>query len=228
MRDDDLELLFKSSFFQGLQPNVLSMFIKLGRLRTFEHKTCIFHEGDSPDFFYVLLEGEVKLTQVTPSGHQVIIQYLSPGDALGIIVVLSKMNYPVTAEVVQNCRTLTWNHSITTGFMQQHPQLALNGMNLIAARFAKLQDRYREMSTQRVEQRAAHVILGLVRQFGKKTSEGVLIDIPLSNQDIAEMTGTTLFTISRILRKWEQQKIVCLGRQRVVLSKPHDLVTIAE
>ena len=79
-----------------------------------------------------------------------------------------------------------------------------------------------------MERRVARAVLRLVRQAGKRIPEGVLIDIPLSRQDLAEMTGTTLYTVSRILSDWEQKGLVSTGRERVVLCKSHELVIIAE
>ena len=63
---------------------------------------------------------------------------------------------------------------------------------------------------------------------GRKVEQGVEIDFPISRQDIAEMTGTTLHTVSRTLSAWEQQGLVESGRQRIVLRDPHRLFTLAE
>jgi len=112
--------------------------------------------------------------------------------------------------------------------MLEIPQLAVNGLALVSRRFARLQTRYQEVATQRVEQRIALTLLRLVRQFGKREGEGVLIDMALSRQDLAEMTGTNFYNVSRILNKWEQDDIVSLGRKRVVLKTAHKLVIIAE
>jgi len=112
--------------------------------------------------------------------------------------------------------------------MLQCPRLALNGLEMIAKHFVRAQDRYRELATERVEQRVARALLRLARHMGKKVDAGVLIDMPLSRQNLAEMAGTTLYTVSRILRKWEMNGFVNIGRERVVLKRPHDLVMIAE
>jgi CRP-like cAMP-binding protein len=85
-----------------------------------------------------------------------------------------------------------------------------------------------EMSTQQVERRVAHALLRLARQAGRKVEQGVEIDFPISRQDIAEMTGTTLHTVSRTLSAWESQGLIESGRQRVVLRDPHRLFTLAE
>jgi CRP/FNR family transcriptional regulator, nitrogen oxide reductase regulator len=85
-----------------------------------------------------------------------------------------------------------------------------------------------EMSTEQVERRVAHALLRLVKQAGRKVERGVEIDFPISRQDIAEMTGTTLHTVSRILSGWEQQGLVESGRQRIVVRDPHKLFGLAD
>jgi CRP/FNR family transcriptional regulator, nitrogen oxide reductase regulator len=95
-------------------------------------------------------------------------------------------------------------------------------------RLQELQNRYRELATERVEQRVARAILRLVRQSGKEVEDGVQIEFPLSRQDIAEMTGTTLHTVSRLLSSWEQIGLLDGGRMRIVLRKPRALLAIAE
>ncbi|TIL38143.1 MAG: winged helix-turn-helix domain-containing protein, partial [Mesorhizobium sp.] len=84
------------------------------------------------------------------------------------------------------------------------------------------------MSTQQVEQRIAHALLRIVSQSGRKTPEGIEIDFPITRQDIAEMTGTTLHTVSRLLSAWEDQGIVRSGRQKVTVTDPHALMLVSE
>ena len=84
------------------------------------------------------------------------------------------------------------------------------------------------MSTQQVERRVAHALLRLAKQAGRKVEHGIEIDFPISRQDIAEMTGTTLHTVSRTLSAWEQQGLIESGRQRIVLRDPHRLFELAE
>jgi CRP-like cAMP-binding protein len=84
------------------------------------------------------------------------------------------------------------------------------------------------MSSEQVEQRVAHALLRLAQQAGRKVESGVEIDFPISRQDVAEMTGATLHTVSRILSAWEQQGLIEGGRQRIVLRDPHRLFALAE
>jgi CRP-like cAMP-binding protein len=112
--------------------------------------------------------------------------------------------------------------------MERFSRLALNALEMLAGRMHELQDRYRELATERVERRVARALLRLVRQSGRRVPEGVLVDFPLSRQDLAEMTGTTLYTVSRIFSGWEAGGLIEAGRERVVIRRPHALVSIAE
>ena len=220
--------VMRSPLFQNLEPAVCEEVIDEARPCRVSAGEYYYHQGEAATSFYILAKGQVKLTQITPEGHQIIIKALGPGDGMGIIVALSGMDYPVAAEAVEDSLALGWEREIIRGLMLRYPQLALNGMELIARRFADLQGRLHEMATKRVEQRVARTLLKLVRQFGKKVDAGVLIDMPLSRQDLAEMSGTNIYQVSRLLSKWEQADIVRSGRKRVILCHAHELVVIAE
>jgi CRP/FNR family transcriptional regulator, nitrogen oxide reductase regulator len=84
------------------------------------------------------------------------------------------------------------------------------------------------MSTEQVEQRIAHALLRLAKQASRKVEGGIEINFPISRQDVAEMTGTTLYTVSRTLSGWEQNGLVESGRQRIVICDPHNLFLLAE
>ncbi len=225
---DPRPLVMKAALFRELPPEAMNVLCAAATFKEVPRSSYFLHQGEPATTFYILLQGRVRLTQVTPEGHQVIVTVLGPGDGLGIIVALSQTTYPVSAEAVEDCIALAWTGATIQRYMLQFPQLALNGLRMLAGRFMELQDRYRELATERVERRVARAVLRLVRQAGKRTPEGVLIDMPLSRQDLAEMTGTTLYTVSRVLSDWEQKGLVSTGRERVVLRKSHELVIIAE
>lgn len=225
---DLLELLARSPLFRGAGQAELEAALAVASRRRLEKGEFFFYQDEPADFFYVIVEGQVRLSQLTPEGHQVIIHFMGPGDGMGIIVALSNTYYPLSAEAVTDCYALRWDYASTIGLMEQHSRLALNGLRLVADQFEDLLDRYRELSTERVERRIARVLLRLARQTGRRTDRGVLLDLPLSRQDLGEMTGTTLYTVSRTLSSWEQKGLIETGRERIVICEPHGLVSIAE
>ncbi len=225
---ETLKLISRCALLHNLSESECQTIIRHSKSCQVEHGHHFFHQGADATTMYILLSGRAKLTQVTQAGDQVIVGYCSAGDGLGIIVGLSQMDYPLSAEAVTDCQAISWQRETIEQLMLNCPRLALNGMGMIAQRFVELQQQYRDIATRRVEQRVARALLRLVRQFGKKVAEGVLVDMPLSRQDLAEMTGTNVYNVSRILSKWERAEWVQSQRQRIVLCKAHELVVLAE
>lgn len=220
--------LAQCRLFENLGPSELQAVLQSARQRQVEPEAFFFQQGDPADALYVLVQGRVKLAQVTSEGYQVLLNFAGPGEMFGGIAALGDAAYPVSAQAVDRCRALAWDGGMMVRLMEHTPRLALNALSLAAGRIQELQDRLRELATERVERRVARVLLRLVRQAGRKVEGGVLVDMPLSRQDLAEMTGTTLYTVSRILSGWQQQGLVEARRERVLIRVPHGLVVIAE
>lgn len=222
------EKLADVALFKELSKSELTRVAEAGRLKKIPDGSFFFQEGDPANQIYVLIEGKVRLSQVTQEGQQVILRYIVPVEAFGILAVLTDQEFHVSAQAVGESTALTWDRDSMNFLMTQIPQIARNSISVLAGRVKEFQDKLRELATERVERRIARTLLRFVRQAGRKVPEGVLIDLPLSRQDLAEMTGTTLFTVSRTLSSWESQGIVKSTRERIVITFPHGLVRIAE
>lgn len=220
--------LAATPLFAGLSPEALAEVRQTALKRKAARGSFLFYQGDPAEAVFVLSEGRAKLTQVTPDGQQVVLRVVGPWEIFAVLSMVSGRRYPVSAEAVEDLVALSWPREIITQLAERFPQIALNGVKVMTESVQDFQNRYREMVTERVERRIARAVLRLAQQLGRKTDEGVLIDIPLSRQDLAEMTGTTLYTVSRILSQWESQGLVLAGREKLVIRFPHGLVTIAE
>ncbi len=217
------ELLFRNLSEEGLRAVVAA-----AHSQTVEAGAFLFYQDDPAERIYLLCEGRLKLAQLSPDGQQVIMRVATPWMLIAAIGVVEGAVYPVSAEAAETSRVLYWSQAEMLALIERYPALALNAMRLLAGHVREFQDRYRELATERVERRLARAILRLASQAGRKTDEGVLLDLPLTRQDLAEMTGTTLYTVSRILSQWESQGLVLAGRERVVIRFPHGLVRVAE
>ena len=216
------------ALFSSLEPPALRDVRAAARIRTVEAGSAFFREGDPADAFFVLETGSVKIVQLTPDGHQVVLRLLSPGDAFGGAAAFGGATYPIGAEAVTRSAAFEWAGDVMARLMERHPRLALNALRFVAGRLHDLQVQYRQLATENVERRVARALLRLVQQAGRRVAGGVLIDLPLSRHDIAQMTGTTLYTVSRIISRFESDGIVEAGRQRMVVRDPHGLLKIAD
>lgn len=214
--------------FAGLPPEGLERAIGLARRGKLEKDQILFHQGDVAEAFHLILAGRIRVGQTTPDGQHVIIRYLGPREIAGCVAVCGGVPYPATATAVEDTWILTWARAGIAELAGDYPVIAVNGMRIMGGRNMELQERLREMQTERVERRIAHALGRLVVQAGRRTADGIEIDFPISRQDLAEMTGTTLHTVSRTISAWESAGIVLGGRQKVVIAKPHALVAIAQ
>jgi CRP-like cAMP-binding protein len=216
------------ALFASLDTTALHEVKTAARTKQIEAGSTFFREGDAAVAFFVLTDGSVKLTQIAPEGHQVVLRLVGPGDAFGGVAALGGAAYPITAEAVTDASALEWPGPVMAGLMERYPRLALNALQFVAARLHELQVQYRQLATERVERRVARALLRLVHQAGRRIESGVLIDLPLSRDDIAQMTGTTLYTVSRIISRFEADGLLEAGRQRMVIRHPHGLLKVAD
>jgi|APCry1669189070_1035195.scaffolds.fasta_scaffold12485_1 CRP/FNR family transcriptional regulator, nitrogen oxide reductase regulator len=222
------DLLRRCTYFTDLPDVILTAAASVAQVRRVLGGEFFFHQGDPASHFYVLAEGNARLSQITPEGRQIIMGLIGPSHEIGIIAAIAGAVYPLDLQATQDSLALTWDRATLRTLFDAHPVLALRALHMVSARFVELQDRYRELATERVERRLARAILRLVAQVGQPASDGVTIALPLARQDLAELTGTTLFTVSRTLSAWENVGIVRSGRERVTLCDPERLTAIAE
>lgn len=224
----DPTLLDAVDVFANLEPAGRERALRAAQWHRLAAGKQVFQQDQEADAFYVLSVGRLKVSQLTPEGQEVIIRYIGPKEMFGCVAVCGGLTYPGTATAVVDSWALGWTRSAIADLAQTHPQIALNAMRTMGGRLKDTQARLREMQTERVERRIAHAVARLVAQAGRRVEGGILIDFPVSRQDIAEMTGTTLHTVSRTLSAWQQHGVVELGRQKLTVRDPHGLVMIAE
>ena len=227
-RAPDPAVLHGMRLFAGLEAADLADVIRFAQTRRVPKGATVFKQGDPADTCHALIDGRIKMVQTGADGQQVVVRFIGPGETFGTVAVFTGAHFPVDAVAMADCVEVSWSQSAMTDLMLRHPRIALNALAIVGARLQEVQTRLREVSTERVERRVAHALLRLVRQAGRRVEGGVEIAFPLTRQDVAEMTGTTLHTVSRILSAWEAQGLVESSRQQVMIRQPHRLVAIAE
>jgi CRP/FNR family transcriptional regulator, nitrogen oxide reductase regulator len=214
--------------FAGLPAGDVDDILREARAIRYAKGSAVFEQGAEADSFFVLLHGHLRVEKTSPQGHQIVVRYVSAGEVFGVAPALALKHYPATAIAAVDSVVLCWPAAAWPRLTAKFPALAASTLQTLGRRLQDTQARVMEMSGEQVEQRVAHALLRLAKQAGRKTDGGVEIDFPISRQDIAEMTGTTLHTVSRTLSAWESQGLVEGGRQRIVLRDPHALFGLAE
>ena len=224
----DRSLVANLSMFAGLAPAEQDDLLREARSIRYPKGSAVFEQGAEADRFFVLLHGHLRVEKTTAQGHQTVVRYVSAGELFGVAQAMNLSHYPATAVAAVDSIALAWPSSSWARLTARYPSLAGSAMQTIGNRLQDTQARVIEISNEQVEQRVAHTLLRLAKQAGRKVEAGIEIDFPISRQDVAEMTGATLHTVSRILSAWETQGLVEGGRQRIVLRDPDRLHLLAE
>lgn len=224
----DVDHLASARLFQGLSAEALEKVAGNAKYIKRDINEYFFRQGELADKVFVLGEGQVKVSKITPEGHQIVARYVKPGDVFGCVPLFGGSKYPGTATAANSCFCWKWDSKTLYKLMETFPKIAINALELLGEELAHIRNRYTELATERVERRVAHSVLRLGKQAGKEIAGGVLIEFPLSRQDLAELSGTTLHTVSRILSEWETRGLIESGRQRVMIKDPQGLIAIAE
>ena len=222
--------LRRVSVFKDVTDEDLKLFAARGVLRSIEEGEFFFFQGDLATYLYILVTGRAKLLQTNQAGQQVNLRTLNKWQMFGALgAVPENATYPATAQALEHSTTLAIESNFLKEMMQTRPHLNINPMQLMTGYIMEMQERYRELATERVERRIALTVLRLAGQIGKRLEGKELsVELPLSRQDLAEASGTTIFTVSLILADWERRGLVEAGRERVVIRNAHGLVQISE
>ncbi len=223
----DRSLIDDLPVFESLAPEALDDILAAARAQHYGKGTTVFEQGEPGQSFFLLLHGRLRVTQTTPTGEQIVVRFVHPGDIFGVAIAIGRDTYPGTSVAVVDSIAMRWPSEIWPKLATRYPALAVNVTRVIGSRLQDAHTRLREISTEEVERRVAHAILRLARE-ANQDREGMDLDFPLSRQDIAEMTGTTLHTASRIMSAWEAAGLVEGGRQRVAIRDLTRLSAIAE
>jgi CRP-like cAMP-binding protein len=213
-RDDDIEpggsrkamypsVLLRSRIFDGLTDPERERWLARGTSSSLRRGDTLARQGEPARHFYLVESGFLKILQLTAEGTELIVRFVAPGEPFGGVVALGDSAYPVTAVVSQPSVVRAWTREAVGELLSQTPQVRVNLMREMATHMTDALTRVRELTTARVGQRLAQTLLRLTRQCGQSSAGGVLITQPLTRQELADLTGSTLYTVSRTLSKWQ-------------------------
>ena len=224
----DLSAISGFPLFAGLAVGDLKDLLARARTLRTPKSTQVFAEGANASSFFVLVEGYVRATKMTEDGAEITVRYVAPGEIFGIATAIGLEHYPATAVAVVDAIILSWPSTQWPSLAGRFPQLATNALRAVGSRLQDAHTRVMELTSEEVERRIARTLLRLANQAGRPVENGIEIEIPLRRQDVAQLTGTTLHSASRVLSYWGQKGLIGTDHQQIVLRDSDALAAIAD
>src|SRR5215469_613016 len=223
-----VRLVQNSPLFANVSPADCQEIVSAASESDLSRRDIIFLEGDPIRRVILLTSGNAKVIRLGQNGTEVILRLAGPGDVVEVTGLPAQGRHRSMAQAVSACTALIWEASAFQALAERFSALRRNILNVVAERLQELEDRYREISTEKVATRLSHQLLRLFNQLGCRVNGNGTRKIKLSREELAQLTGTTLFTVSRLLSDWKERGLLTTGRECVYVHNIQALREFAE
>ena len=221
-----VNLIRTSPLFEGLSPDQCEDVARQARPKVLARDEMLFMQGQPARSLALIRTGSMKVMQLGPNGNEVILWIYGPANVVGLLSESTSGNHSCSARAMELSTVLIWDCTTLQSLMLKYPQIRQNTSQILLIRLNELEERFREVATEKVAKRVALALLRLIKDNGKKVHGGV--EVSLSREELAQMTGTTLFTTSRLLSKWGEMGFVFPRRESVVVRDPYRLEIVSD
>lgn len=211
----------------GLSVDEQRELLAAGHPRMLKPREVLGAQGEPAELLALVQLGHLKLSQISAAGAESLVRFIGPGDCYGAIVLVPGSRYPVSAIAVEPSRVLVWSRAAIARLAEQVPRIRANLFEEVTRRMAGVLSTAQELATERAPQRIARALLRVAEHGGMTEPDGIRIAHPITRQDVADLTGTTLFTVSRLMSQWESDGLLRTGRGAVTIVDPEGLEAAA-
>jgi CRP/FNR family transcriptional regulator, nitrogen oxide reductase regulator len=207
----------------GLAPNEMDVILAAATLRRVQANAVVLREEDEADELFLILEGRARHFTMTPEGKKIVVMWLHPGDTYGGRAMLSKrpMSNLLSTETVEESSALTWKHEVIVSLGKRYPRLMENALSIASDYLSLYRDLHITASYGKASERVEWVLQKLVRDIGRKADD--LIELKISNEEVANEANVTIFTVSRLLNEWQRQGLLVKGRGKIMIRSQKKL-----
>jgi len=220
------QALQKVPFFSNLSQDEADKLAK--RLVPRRFNQIIFHHGDPGGLLYIITKGKVKITHSTPDGQEALLAILGAGDFFGELALLDDSPRSATAEAIEPTDVLTLHREEFMRFMSSNPDFSMHVLQTMAKRIRHLNKQVSDIFFLDLPGRLARILLQLAEDHGRQTDDGMVIEINLTQTDLAEMVGATRVSINKALGRFRRAKWIKSSGRRFTILKPDALTNLIQ
>jgi CRP-like cAMP-binding protein len=221
-------VLAELPIFRRVTPEDRQRIADAGEIRDYPRGARVFDEDDPSDYFFVVATGRIKVFKHAPNGQDIILEMMGPGGPLGAVAAYEQKPYPASATAVEDSSLFVIPRRAFFQLLEQHPSLVRGLLGSLSLRLVQLTTRLAELTGGRVETRVARLFLKLAEQIGREERGGIFVPLPLTRQELADWTGTTIETAIRIMSRWGKDDVIRTEKDGFVVIDQKTLEQIAE
>ena len=211
-----VEFLKNIELFSSLTDEELQEVCKMVIVEEFKKSEVILHEEDANDYMYIILVGKVKVMQATEDGKEIILAIHRADEFFGEISLIDGKTSPATVLATENSLIAIISKGDFYSLLSNQPKVFDKFLQILCSRLRESWKRIQILNFKNSSQRIKMLILTLSYDNGKKTPEGMVLNIKLTHQNIADMTGFTRETVTRVLDRWQRAGEITILKDRFI------------
>ncbi len=210
-------------FLARLEQDERSELLGLGRRMRYEARSVAIRQEEPSDHVLIILHGWMKVTAAATNGYEALLALRGPGDIVGESAALSSRPRSATVTTLEPVDAVAIDQPGFTAYLQRAPRVALQLLGLASDRLRAGDRRRLDFAALTVRERLADLLLELARTHGERTSEGIVITVPLSQQELAGSVGASREAVARLLKELRERGAVITRRRCLVIAHPSAL-----
>ncbi len=214
-----IESLKKIALFSSLTTDELHKIQEKIVFKRFKKKEVILQEEQTSEFMYIIIDGEAKVVQTTDKGKEILITMHKSGDFFGELSLIDGKTAPAAVWATRDSVTAIISKKDFFSLLFAQSKVLESLLRILCERIRESMKKIQLLNFNNASQRIKMLLLMLSENYGEKTEDGTVLNIRLIHQDIADMTGLTRETVTRILDKWQKSgEIKILKNRRIILQ----------
>ncbi|WP_017209207.1 Crp/Fnr family transcriptional regulator [Clostridium beijerinckii] len=208
----------KVPIFENLNKEELVEIVNKIDHKEFSKGDVIFTEGNIANTLYFINEGKIKLYKYTKDGKEQILHILSEGDFFGELELIKPSKYGFNSKAIEDAKICTLTKEEMKDIMMKNPEIGIKVLETVGERLSKVENLVQNLATNDVDSRMAYLIVELMEKYGKNVDGNISVKLPISREDMASFIGVTRETISRKLKKLEDENLIkIIGTKTIII-----------
>jgi CRP/FNR family cyclic AMP-dependent transcriptional regulator len=222
-----LQFLKNSTFYGGLPETVLDTLVRRGHVRKYAKGEVVYQSGDAGDSLMVILSGRLKISNMTASGREVVLNFLGAGDISGEIAALDGRERSATAIALEDSESFVIHRRDILPVLIGNPETMLEILQIVCEKL-RTASAIVEANLLEMTARLAHGLLRLADQHGRVTRDGIVIDLQLIQRDLGSYVGLSRENVSRQLGKLKREGLIRMAGSSICIADREALSEIAD
>ncbi|GAA1407935.1 Crp/Fnr family transcriptional regulator [Kitasatospora putterlickiae] len=194
--------------------------LALGRRLHYPVRSTVLREGEPSDHVLIVLHGWLKVTAAAENGYEALLALRGPGDIIGESAALSGRPRAATVTALEQVEATVVDRTTFTAYLKRAPMVSMQLLALSTDRLRAADHHRLKFAALSVSERLSDLLLELARTHGRRTEEGIVISVPLSQQELAGSVGASREAVARLLKSLRDRGIVVTSRRSLVIARP--------